>query len=85
MEVATECTTITDLGHALLGKVLAGKTGLHFSRASVGDGILPEGEGPEKLTALVQEVKEGVIAEIDNPGAGEARIIVKVSRLETPV
>lgn len=85
MEVATECTTITDLGHALLGKVLAGKTGLHFSRASVGDGILPEGEGPEKLTALVQEVKDGAIAEIENPGAGEARISVQVSSLETPV
>ena len=52
MEVATECTTITDLGHALLGKVLAGKTGLHFSRASVGDGILPEGEGPDRKSVV---------------------------------
>ena len=39
-----DCAVITNLGHALLGKVLAGKSGIHFTRASVGDGVISEGK-----------------------------------------
>lgn len=85
MAAVTECAVVTNLGHVLLGKVLAGKTGIHFTRASVGDGIVPEGKSPEELTALVQEVKEGNIAEVDNPGNGEARVSVQVSSLGVSV
>ena len=76
-----DCAVITNLGHALLGKVLAGKSGIHFTRASVGDGVISEGKSPEELTELVHEIKAGDISGVDNPGSGEVRVSIQVSSL----
>ena len=76
-----DCAVITNLGHALLGKVLAGKSGIHFTRASVGEGVISEGKSPEELTELVHEIKAGDISGVDNPGSGEVRVSIQVSSL----
>ena len=80
-----DCAVITNLGHALLGKVLAGKSGIHFTRASVGDGVISEGKSPEELTELVHEIKAGDISGVDNPGSGEVRVSIQVSSLGVSV
>ena len=80
-----DCAVITNLGHALLGKVLAGKSGIHFTSASVGDGVISEGKSPEELTELVHEIKAGDISGVDNPGSGEVRVSIQVSSLGVSV
>ena len=80
-----DCAVITNLGHTLLGKVLAGKSGIHFTRASVGDGVISEGKSPEELTELVHEIKAGDISGVDNPGSGEVRVSIQVSSLGVSV
>lgn len=80
-----DCAVITNLGHALLGKVLAGKSGIHFTRASVGEGVISEGKSPEELTELVHEIKAGDISGVDNPGSGEVRVSIQVSSLGVSV
>lgn len=80
-----DCAVITNLGHALLGKVLAGKSDIHFTRASVGDGVISEGKSPEELTELVHEIKAGDISGVDNPGSGEVRVSIQVSSLGVSV
>ena len=80
-----DCAVITNLGHTLLGKVLAGKSGIHFTRASVGEGVISEGKSPEELTELVHEIKAGDISGVDNPGSGEVRVSIQVSSLGVSV
>lgn len=74
---------ITKKGTALIAKILAGggETALHFTKATVGKGIIPLGVAPEDMTSLSDEVMNGYIASIENNRTGEVSIVVQVSSL----
>ena len=74
---------ITKKGTALIAKILAGggETALHFTKATVGQGLIPSGVAPEDMASLADEVMDGYIASIENNKSGEVSIVVQVSSL----
>lgn len=73
----TDGSYLTSQGKTLLGKLLASKGALHFSRATLGSGTVPVGMSPEWMTNLSYYVMDGLIASVDNPKNGEALVVVQ--------
>lgn len=73
---------ITRQGTDLIAKLLASRGELRFTRATVGDGTVPEGKTPEEMTDLAHYRKDGMIAAIENPGTGEASVAIQVNSEE---
>ena len=80
----TDGSYLTTQGNALIGKILATQSGLHFTKVTVGNGAIPEGQMPESMTDLANEIMEGMIASVESPGNGEASVIVQVSSIGVP-
>ena len=55
-------------GIALIGKVLAGRCKMHYTRVAVGKGTLPEGVSPKTLEEPPEYVMDAMIASVTNPG-----------------
>lgn len=65
-------------GIALIGKVLAGRCTMNYTRAAVGDGEIPEGMTPKSMTEPAGYVMEAQIASITNPVDGECQVTVRI-------
>ncbi len=72
-------------GPALIAKVLAGRCQMHYTRAAVGKGTLPEGVSPKELTEPPEYVMDAMIAEVSNPVAGECQVTVQINSSDVDV
>ena len=65
-------------GAALIAKVLAGRCQMHYTRAAVGQGTIPEGTSPKALTEPPGYVMDAKLAAITNPIDGECQVTVQI-------
>ncbi|MBR1868750.1 MAG: hypothetical protein IJ799_01640 [Bacteroidales bacterium] len=65
-------------GIALLGKVLAGRCGINYTRAAMGNGAIPEGKTPKTMEGCAGYVMDAKIASVTNPVDGECQVTVQV-------
>lgn len=65
-------------GPALIAKVLAGRCKMNYTRAAVGQGILPEDVSPKTLTEPPDFVMNAKIAAVTNPVDGECQVTVQI-------
>ena len=63
----------------LIGKVLAGRCKMKYTRAAVGSGFLEEGESPKTMDGPAGYVMDAVIAAVTNPVDGECMVTVQVN------
>lgn len=66
-------------GIALIGKVLAGRCKMHYTRAAVGKGEIPEGQSPKTMTEPADYVMDAKIAAVTNPVNGECQVTVQIN------
>lgn len=66
-------------GIALIAKVLAGRCGMHYTRAAVGKGAIPEGMSPKTMTEPAGYVMDAKIAAVGNPVDGECQVSVQIN------
>ncbi len=65
-------------GIALIGKVLAGRCTMRYTRASVGEGAIPEGRTPKDMDGPAGYVMDARIAAVTNPVDGECQVTVQI-------
>lgn len=65
-------------GPALIAKVLAGRCKMNYTRAAVGQGIIPEDVSPKSLTEPPDYVMDAKIAAVTNPVDGECQVTVQI-------
>lgn len=65
-------------GAALIAKVLAGRCQMNYTRATVGQGTIPEGTSPKTLAEPPGYVMDAKIAAITNPIDGECQVTVQI-------
>ena len=58
-------------GVSLIGKVLAGRCSMKYTRAAAGSGQIPEGMTPKTMTGSAGYVMDAMIAAVTNPVDGE--------------
>ena len=73
---------LTEKGNALIGKLLATKGTLKFTKVTAGDGSIPSGRSPESMTTLGNYVTDGLIASVESSGTGEASVVVQISSID---
>lgn len=66
-------------GIALIGKVLAGRCKMHYTRVAVGKGRIPEGMSPKELLEPPEYVMDAMIASVTNPVDGECQVSVQIN------
>lgn len=66
-------------GIALIAKVLAGRCQMHYTRAAVGKGEIPEGESPKTMREPAEYVMDAKISAITNPVDGECQVTVQIN------
>lgn len=66
-------------GIALIAKVLAGRCQMHYTRAAVGKGEIPEGENPKTMREPAEYVMDAKISAITNPVDGECQVTVQIN------
>lgn len=69
---------LTTKGRALIAKLLASKSEIQFTKASVGAGTVPEGKSPKDMTSLTDWRANGTISDISTPVPGEAQLVFQV-------
>lgn len=69
---------LTTKGRALIAKLLASKSEIQFTKASVGAGTVPEGKAPKDMTDLADWRADGLISDISTPVPGEAQLVFQV-------
>lgn len=65
-------------GVALLGKILAGRCGMKYTRAAVGKGAIPDDMTPKTMTGCADYVMDAKIAAVTNPVDGECQVTVQI-------
>lgn len=65
-------------GIALLGKVLAGRCEMKYTRAAAGSGAIPDGMTPKTMTGCAGYVMDARIANISNPVDGECQVTIQI-------
>ena len=65
-------------GIALIGKVLAGRCGMKYTRAAVGNGTIPEDMTPKTMTGPAGYVMDAIISAVTNPIDGECQVTVQI-------
>lgn len=65
-------------GIALIGKVLAGRCQMHYTRAAVGKGTIPEGMTPKTMEGPPDYVMDAKIASVTSPVDGECQVTVQI-------
>lgn len=65
-------------GIALIGKVLAGRCQMHYTKAAAGNGTIPEGLTPKTMTGPAGYVMDAQIAAVSNPVDGECQVTVRI-------
>ena len=71
-------------GVALIGKVLAGKCKMHYTRVAVGKGAIPEGSNPKTMTEPAGYVMDAKISDIGTPIDGECQVTVQINSADVP-
>lgn len=66
-------------GIALIGKVLAGRCKMHYTRVAAGKGTIPEGMTPKTLEEPPEYVMDAMIASVTNPVDGECQVSVQIN------
>lgn len=66
-------------GPALIAKVLAGRCKMNYTRAAVGQGVIPEDVSPKSLTEPPDYVMDVKIAAVTNPVDGECQVTVQIN------
>lgn len=66
-------------GIALIGKVLAGRCKMHYTRVAVGKGHIPDGVSPKELEEPPEYVMDAMIASVTNPVDGECQVSVQIN------
>lgn len=66
-------------GRALIAKVLAGRCTMHYTRAAVGKGAIPEGMTPKSMTEPAGYVMDAKIASVSNPVDGECQVSIQIN------
>lgn len=66
-------------GTSLLGKVLAGKCQMHYTRAAVGCGKIPDGETPKTMQNPADYVMDAMISAVSTPSNGECQVTVQIN------
>lgn len=65
-------------GVTLLGKVLAGRCTIKYTKAVVGSGYIPSGMTPKTMTGPADYVMDAKIAAIANPVDGECQVTIQI-------
>ena len=65
-------------GVSLIGKVLAGRCSMKYTRASAGSGQIPEGMTPKTMTGSAGYVMDAAISSVTNPVDGECQVTVQI-------
>lgn len=65
-------------GIALIGKVIAGRCQMRYTRAAVGKGIIPEGKTPKTMDVPPDYVMDAKIAGVTNPVDGECQVTIQI-------
>ena len=65
-------------GKALIGKVLAGRCEMKYTRAAVGEGAIPEGMTPKTMTNVADYVMDAKISAVTNPQDGECQVTIQI-------
>jgi len=65
-------------GISLLAKVLAGRCEMHYTRAAVGKGVIPDGLTPKTMKNCADYVMDAQIAGITNPADGECQVTIQI-------
>lgn len=65
-------------GIALIGKVLAGRCGMRYTRAAVGSGTIPDDKTPKIMPGTAGYVMDAKIATVTNPIDGECQVTVQI-------
>ena len=65
-------------GVALIGKVLAGRCAMKYTRAAVGNGTIPDEMTPKTMTGPAGYVMDALIAAVTNPIDGECQVTVQI-------
>ncbi len=65
-------------GIALIGKVLAGRCQMRYTRAAVGKGYIPEGMTPKTMEEPPDYVMDAKIASVTTPVDGECQVTVQI-------
>ena len=66
-------------GIALIGKVLAGRCKMRYTRVAAGKGEIPEGVSPKSLTEPPDYVMDAMISSVTNPVDGECQVSVQIN------
>ena len=66
-------------GVTLLGKIMAGRCKMKYTRAAVGKGNIPEGKTPKTMTEPADYVMEARIVSVSNPVDGECQVTVQIN------
>lgn len=66
-------------GIALLGKIMAGRCQMHYTRAAVGKGTIPEGQSPKTMQEPAEYVMDAKISAVTNPVDGECQVTVQIN------
>lgn len=65
-------------GIALIGKVLAGRCGMKYTRASVGNGVIPDDQTPKTMLGPAGYIMDAKIAAVSSPIDGECQVTVEI-------
>lgn len=65
-------------GVALIGKVLAGRCGMKYTRAAVGNGAIPDDKTPKTMPGPAGYVMDAKIAAVTNPIDGECQVTIQI-------
>lgn len=65
-------------GVSLIGKVLAGRCSMKYTRAAAGSGQIPEDMTPKTMTGPAGYVMDAMIAAVTNPVDGECQVTVQI-------
>jgi len=66
-------------GIALIGKVMAGRCKMHYTRVAAGKGAIPEGASPKTLDEPPEYVMDAMISAVTNPVDGECQVSVQIN------
>lgn len=69
----------TAAGIALIGKVLAGRCKMNYTRVAAGKGTIPEDMTPKTMTAPADYVMDAKISGVTNPVDGECQVTVQIN------
>lgn len=64
---------------ALMGKIMAGRCKMNYTRAVAGKGYIPEGKTPKTMTEPADYVMEAKIVSVSNPVDGECQVTVQIN------